>query len=356
MANHLIQSTGRLLDDDGRLREPGYALNPPFTYDHADIKAPRFRIKDWDYYLVNDEAYALALTFADLGYIGLISASVMDFAARTYKTTSELIVAPMGSMSLPTSSDAGDIVWQGERCLVTFAHTPQGRRLSFAMDDFDNGRDLEAEVLLTDAPRDSMVICTPWPKHPHAFYYNRKILGMRARGGFRAGELFHEFCPQAGEKDGPSFGLLDWGRGVWTYDNTWYWAAAQGEQTDDAGASHVVGINLGYGFGDTSAASENMVFVDGMAHKLDLVDFGIPTNADGTYRYMEPWHMTANDGRLDLTFSPLIDRQDRTNLGIVNTGQHQVFGTLDGHVVLDDGSRLAIHNLRASAEHIHNRY
>ena len=57
----------------------------------------------------------------------------------------------------------------------------------------------------------------------------------------------HEFDPAE------ALGLLDWGRGVWTYDNVWYWAAAQGHQ-----AGHVVGLNLGYGFGDTTAASENM--------------------------------------------------------------------------------------------------
>ncbi|MFR1035019.1 MAG: DUF2804 family protein [Acutalibacteraceae bacterium] len=24
------------------------------------------------------------------------------------------------------------------------------------------------------------------------------------------------------------FGTLDWGRGVWTYDNRWYWGSAMG--------------------------------------------------------------------------------------------------------------------------------
>ena len=27
------------------------------------------------------------------------------------------------------------------------------------------------------------------------------------------------------EKD---YGTLDWGRGVWTYDNTWYWGSGNG--------------------------------------------------------------------------------------------------------------------------------
>ena len=29
--------------------------------------------------------------------------------------------------------------------------------------------------------------------------------------------------------EGKSFGVLDWGRGVWTYKNTWYWGSASGQ-------------------------------------------------------------------------------------------------------------------------------
>ena len=39
------------------------------------------------------------------------------------------------------------------------------------------------------------------------------------------------------------------------------------------------GFNIGYGFGDTSAASENMLFYDGTAHKLDDVTFHIPKDS-----------------------------------------------------------------------------
>ena len=349
MADHLITGSGPLLTPEGRLREPGYALVPPFEYSHDDIAASPLRIKDWDYYLVNDDAYAVALTFSDLGYIGLVSASVMDFQARQYKTSSELLVMPLGSMGLPTSSDVGDVCWQNKRCSVRFAHEGGGRRLSFAMKGFDGDTDLEVELFLDRAPRDSMVIATPWAEDPKAFYYNRKIVGMRAQGAFRRGAQFHEFSPR------DSFGLLDWGRGVWTYDNVWYWAVAQGWQN-----GHVVAFNLGYGFGDTSAASENMVFVDGVAHKLGRVDFGIPRVDDdpqGPYDYLRPWHLTDDAGRLDLRFTPQIDRVDDINVGgVVQSAQHQVFGLFNGYVALDDGSAISLHDLRASAEHIHNRY
>ena len=346
MREHLIKGSGPLLDEYGRLREPGYALRPPFDYSHDRIAAPAWRIKDWDYYLVQDDEYAIALTFSDLGYIGLVSAAIIDFAAQSATTASELVLAPMGSMGLPASSDEGDIAWQNKRCTVNFVHTPAGRRLSFALRDFSEGEDFEAEVLLSDEPRDSMVIVTPWPHNDTAFYYNRKIVGMRARGGFRRGAKVHEFA------EGASFGLLDWGRGVWTYDNTWYWSAAQGIQQ-----GHVVGFNLGYGFGDTSAASENMFFVDGVAHKLGRVRFNIPVGSDGKPRYLDPWSIDDSEGRLRLTFRPQIDRSDLIDIAhLLISDQHQVFGTFTGEVILDDGTVFELADLRGFAEDVHNRY
>ena len=346
MGEHRITGSGPLLDEQGRLREPGYALQPPFAYDHDRIAAPAWRIKDWDYYLVNDESYAIALTFSDLGYIGLVSAAVMDFAAEGSTTASELVLFPMGRMGVPASSGEGDIVWENKRCKVSFVHTPAGRRLSFAMRGFADDDDFEAEILLDQEPRDTMVIATPWAQSETAFYYNQKIVGMRARGGFRCGALFHEF-------DGSdSFGLLDWGRGVWTYDNTWKWSAAQGRVGD-----RVVGFNLGYGFGDTSAASENMVFVDGVAHKLGRVTFSIPIDEHDEYRYLETWRISDDEGRLNLVFEPTIDRSDLIDIAhLLISDQHQVFGRFYGSVVLDDGSRLDIDGLRGFAENVHNRY
>ena len=48
MSDHLIVGSGPLLDAAGHLREPGYALRPPFDYNREVIAAPAFRIKDWD--------------------------------------------------------------------------------------------------------------------------------------------------------------------------------------------------------------------------------------------------------------------------------------------------------------------
>ena len=60
-----IVNGGPLLDLDGHLIEKGYAKSLIKDYQRSDIKANKLRIKEWDYYLVYNEEYAIALTFDD---------------------------------------------------------------------------------------------------------------------------------------------------------------------------------------------------------------------------------------------------------------------------------------------------
>ncbi len=66
----------------GNLREPGYAKRLLPIYRRADIKAPAVRIKEWDYYLVANDHFAVALTIDDNGYMGLDSISLSCTSMR----------------------------------------------------------------------------------------------------------------------------------------------------------------------------------------------------------------------------------------------------------------------------------
>lgn len=356
-------TAGPLHGEDGSLAACGWATSLVRAYDRTRIKAPKWRIKEWDYYLVNDGEYAVALTLGDMGYSGLVSASIIDFTAATSHTASVITPFPMGRFKLPSTSEEGVSCFENNRVSFRFEVSGGQRRIKAWFANFDAEDDLTFEAVLDEEPQDSMVIATPWAEDPLAFYYNQKIVAMSARGSFKKGLLVHGFCPEE------SFGLLDWGRGVWTRDNTWYWAVAQGWQdgrgsTGESEDARRFGINLGYGFGDTSAASENMVFVDGVAHKLHRVDFGIPEKTGGAHakktadrlQLMQPWHMTDDEGRLDLVFTPLLDRVDWMDFKLILSDQHQVFGRFDGTVILDDGSTFQVANLLGSAEVIHNVY
>lgn len=79
---HEITTAGPLLDGSGNLREPGYAKRLLPIYRRADIKAPASRIKEWDYYLIANDHFAVALTIDDNGYMGLDSISFLHFDQR----------------------------------------------------------------------------------------------------------------------------------------------------------------------------------------------------------------------------------------------------------------------------------
>lgn len=335
---------GPLLDEHGNLCEPGYATALLKTYDRGAIKAPKIRVKEWDYYLITNSRFGVALTIDDNGYMGLLSASVLDFEAATETTVSPMFWLPMGKTAFPASSASGDVKKTLKNASGSFEHTKEGRRLRFRIDRFRDGQPFACDILLTDEPEDSMTIATPFSKRGH-FYYNQKIISMRAKGYFEVGDKRVALDPDA------TFGLLDWGRGVWTYKNTWYWSAAQG--TVDG---HVLGFNLGYGFGDTTAASENMLFYDGIAHKLGRVDFGIPKKADGSDNLMRPWHFTDDENRLDLLFTPILDRASKTDVLVICSDQHQVFGRLTGRIVLDDGREIQLKDFLGFAEKVFNKW
>ena len=91
MMQHEITTSGPLLDGSGNLREPGYAKRLLPIYRRADIKAPASRIKEWDYYLVANDHFAVALTIDDNGYMGLDSISFLHFDERWERTKSPLL-------------------------------------------------------------------------------------------------------------------------------------------------------------------------------------------------------------------------------------------------------------------------
>lgn len=340
-----LLSSGPLLDARGMLVEAGYATALVRRYDRAAIRAWGLRIKEWDYYCIIGGDMVLALTIADNSYMVLESVSLINLGTRWQHTRSFMRLMPMGHTNLPSTSEQGSVAVERSGYALRFENDGVCRELTVRVDDFQNHKPLTARVALTDAPRDSMVIATPFAGHPRAFYYNQKINCLRAAGEVTFDGQTHCFDPQT------ATAVLDWGRGVWTYQNTWYWGSASG-YVDGV----PFGMNLGYGFGDTRAATENMLFYNGIAHKLDQVDFGIPKDTAGRDDLQAPWHVTDNLGRLDLIFTPILDRAAYTGALVLESDQHQVFGCFDGTAVLDDGAALVVRNLCGFAEKVKNRW
>ena len=339
-----ITTPGPLHDEQGRLIETGYATELIKTYDRSRIAAGRMRIKEWDYYAICNDRLALALTIDHNGYMTMDSISLMNFQDRSQITKSKMNIPLLAKRDLPATSMKGDIRTSGKGYMLSFENDGESRFLTGYMNRFRGEETIAFNLHLSDAPKESMVIVTPFKDHPEAFYYNQKINCMRAEGSIRVGSEEYRIDPA------DTFAVLDWGRGVWTYDNTWYWGSASGLANGVP-----FGFNIGYGFGDTSAASENALFYNGKLHKLSRVQFEIPEK-DGKEDYLAPWRFTSDDGRYEMQFEPILDRSATVNAGIICSDQHQVFGRFSGKAELDDGTKVKVSEMIGFAEKDRNKW
>ena len=344
MQNRIL-TDGQLHRNDGTLSETGYACSMMKTYDRQRVKAPEWRIKEWDYYLLCSDCAALALTIADNGYMGLDSISLMDFKDNEQHTVTKISLFPMGKRFLPENSFSGTSRTVGRDYEINFVVSRNKRDLYGHFYDFKgSGKQLLFDLELSNHNQDSMVIVTPFHNKPNCFYYNQKINCLPAEGRVIFGDKEYLFSPAT------AFGVLDWGRGVWPYRSTWYWGSSSGTVNGNP-----FGLNIGHGFGDTAKATENMLFYRGIAHKLGQVKFGVPMKA-GREDYLAPWQVYDEAGRLKLIFEPSIERTANMNVFLLASSQHQVFGRFTGTAVLDDGEQLKINGLNGFLEKVSNRW
>jgi len=340
-----LTQPGPLLQPDGRLAQVGWARQPILdcNLEHVNFYAfraiQRFRIKRWDYYAVFTPRRFFSATIADLGYAGNIFVYTLDFESGDLHE--EGLVIPLGRrITLPRNSESGDSHFDDGHVKLRFTLRPEARHLFVSWPGFHDGRGIHADISMQTPPGyESMNIVIPIGGK--RFYYNRKINCLPASGFLRYGEIQEELEP------GESLGSLDWGRGVWEYQSFWNWASASGYLPN----GDTFGLNMGLGFGDLSAATENAFILNNKIHKLDQIKFDYISGD-----YMQPWKFTDNQGLLNLIFTPFKDRLAKTNLGIITSEVHQMFGRYTGQVTSDDGSVIKINNLIGFAEEHHARW
>jgi hypothetical protein len=340
----LIETPGPLLNESGNVSSAGWSPQPLLdnNLENASFYRLRFlqklRMKRWDYFGITTPTHYYSFTISDIGYLGMIFAYVLEFATGQFHEQTLTVPLARG-VSLPRNSTAGETVYDNGRVSLRFIVEASQRRLSVKWPGF-GGSDLAADVTLqTPADHESMVIVIPIERK--RFYYNRKVNCLPAEGWVAFQGDRTQIDP------GSSLGNLDWGRGVWAYKSFWVWASASGFLPD----ARTVGLNLGYGFGDTSAATENALILSGKIHKLSQVDFTYDSK-----NFKAPWKMCSPDGRLDLTFTPFFERVARTDLKLLSSEVHQMFGHYNGIIYADDGEAVQIENLTGFAEEHHARW
>ena len=339
-----LQGPAKLLNPDGSLTQAGWARQPVLDANLEDSHFYRIhglqklRLKVWDYYAITTPSHFFSFTISDVGYLGMVFAYVIEFDTKEYRE--QTLTLPFATwVRLPRNSTEGVSEYVKDDFLMRFTAQNDARTISVRWPGFGKGK-LNAELHLACPPEhESMTIVIPI--RGNRFYYNRKINCMPASGWVEYQNQKFEIDPAT------CLGSLDWGRGVWEYQSFWVWASASGFLAD----RRKIGLNLGFGFGDTSAATEDCFILDGKIHKLDDVQFSY-----NNQNFKAPWSMRSPDGRLDLVFTPFFERVAKSDALVLKSEVHQMFGAYNGSVETEEGEKLTLSNVIGWAEEHHARW
>lgn len=182
--NHEVIKSQQLLDEYGNIAEPGWSRKQLQQYSRTQIKAPKFRTKEWDYYLVVGDDCAVAFTLSDDGYVGLQSVSLLDFSREPWEHTETILDAfSMGKLRMPENSSEGDIIYEKKNLRLKYVLENSAsesaeeehnekitkpaikiRHITCQFDNFYQGKSFSCDIRLRQPDMDTMVIATPWDR------------------------------------------------------------------------------------------------------------------------------------------------------------------------------------------------
>lgn len=278
------------------------------------------RRKRWNHWCITSPDWMLALTVADLDYIGYGAAYFLDL--QTGHAVAHTQLRPLArGCALP------DTPLQGHR----FGHS----RLHISLDEHPGRARLIATVpdiggqtlqVALDVQRpshlDSVNLVVPFPQG--GFHATSRHMGLPVSGDVQLGTTQYR-CTR-----GNSFAALDFGRGVWPLSTHWTRAAF-------AAPGGIAG-NFGSGWTDNTGLSENALWFGG-----ELVHVPNPVTITGNpHNPSAPWQLNSEDDRLALVFTPRQQHVARPKAGPFYAETRQWFGQFDGVLRGPKGERVPV--------------
>lgn len=330
-----ITSPVDLCLSDGRLNRAavGWSRAP---LHRCNLSGRWGRKKRWDYWCVTTDEHLLAVTVADLDYVGIADVYFVDFAGGgAERPIRRSAATPFArGLQLPDTVGGGAIHVDALGLAIDLVPEQGGTRLLVKARGVAGPR-IEADVLVELPPgHETLGVVIPWSDR--LFQYTSKHNTRPARGRVVAGGREHLFGPA-----NHAFGCLDFGRGIWPYRSSWNWASASG-----IAGGRAIGLQLGGIWTDGTGMNENAICVDGALHKIgERLVFSYDRAS-----FMAPWRIRSDDGgAVLLSFEPLFERRSRIALGVAESGVHQLFGRFSG-TVRAGGEAIAVHDLFGWAE------
>ncbi len=324
-----------LLNKNGTLAVKGYATTMNFVYNREYAKKRPFKLKECNFYQFLTDRYSVQLTLGHLTYACNVSLNVIDLqTGRRWQMATTKLFKTLNLDKNPQQPSTNE--FRNKHFYFKFEVT-ETERILYAVGQSEKFANVEVKIVAeNDVNNPKMVIATPFAKKSQ-FYLNYKENYYRVSGFVRFDDLLVRMEN--------AVGLVDWGRGVWPYRHQWFW----GNLTTIVDEK-LVGLNIGWGFGDNSHATENIYFVDKKPYKVGALQVQRDTKD-----YMKPWHIFDQQGMLELTFCPTFDNYTQNKLIVVDTHCHQLYGKFSGWLNTEHG-KIQLNDVLAFLEHAVNKW
>ena len=335
-----------LLNADGTLNAKGWARKNVFTYDRKKVKKGLISRKEWDFYTITDGKVQLLISFANINIGGYVAAKLTDLKSGEVICDAISYFAGGNRYVPPAKGDVpGRFKDKIGKAEFDFCTKENERTLYFKKPH--KGKTVECSICM-DIPEGMENITTvlPFKEDPTRYFMTTKQTCMPTSGYYRFGDFEYTFSKDS------SFCAMDWGRVNTVHEMVWYWGNASSYITDENGDKHLFSFEVTWAIGDESNATETCIFYDGKVHKFGAVD--VEKFPKG--RFLEEWKFISEDGRFNMTLTPSLDNHSDVDLKVGRMNCHQVYGTYNGDVTLDDGRKIELKDLFGFCEYVENRW
>lgn len=268
------------------------------------------RRKRWNHWTINTPDWTLSLIQADIDYVGYGAVYFLDLNSGQHVAHSQLSLFARGCC-LP-DTPLGSHAFEHPRVQLHFNEFPGRVRLTATSADIGGlPLHLALDIQRPDH-QESVNLVVPFGKK--GFHATCRQVGLPVTGSVQLGDREYPCA------NGQSFASMDFGRGVWPLNSHWTRAvfAAPGG----------IGGNFGSGWTDNSGHSENALWFGGLLLHLEQA---VQMRQTGL-QPLAPWHLSTDDGQVDLTFTPrqVHVAKPRLGLGLLYADTYEWFGQYDG--------------------------
>ncbi|NLW72466.1 MAG: DUF2804 domain-containing protein [Chloroflexi bacterium] len=328
-----------VVSGEGYVINPGFSTSMDWNFDKSKVHTRESRIKEWEFYQLLDGDWVFQATVGHASIFGSYSVRLFNLMTKESYSLERLEFHTAKNLTLQNNPDHDYKVEVKRKNFFISYELFEGKKIIRCKGISKTHGECEIEMLIPyDYDNEKMVILTPFHESKKMFFLNQKENYYKASLKAKFGNFSYS-------SDG-FYGVMDFGRGYWPYHHEWYW----GNAAFDNGGTEIA-WNIGWGFGNLSCATENVVFIDRKALKLGTLIAKIDIS-----RPMDSKVIIDDDRNIfHLEMEPIYDNVSKTHVLWIDNCCHQVFYSTCGYII-EGGKKIEFKDKITFLEHAENHW